>query len=144
MQFLDFVLFLTCTVLPVATRVARVTCRLQFVNESVPITMDVIHLGLLSENLVTKRQHTLVSVSSNKATARISILYFVDHEAAIFSCREEPIVVVAEPHALDGASVGLNLTELLHGELPDLHSTRMPSLANTSEESFAIGKDLEL
>ena len=40
--------------------------------------------------------------------------------------------------------MGLNFTEILHGELPDLNGAGVSILTDTTKESFFVGEDLHL
>ena len=46
-------------------RVAWISSGCQLINKTVTLTVDVIHLRLLSEDLVAEWQHALVSVPSD-------------------------------------------------------------------------------
>jgi len=145
MQLLDLLLLVTRTRLLIHTGVAGVTGCCQLVNQAVTLTVDVVHLRLLSEDFITEWKHVLVSfISSVHTTARVSILDPEHHEATVLTCREKHVILVAESHALDWTRVSLYLAELFHGELPNLNGTRVPCLANSSEEGLAVGKNLNL
>ena len=66
------------------------------------------------------------------------------HEAAIFTHREEPVIAVTKAHALNSCAMGLNLTKVLHGEPPDLHSARVSLLTNSSKKCLFISQNLHL
>ena len=123
---------------------AWITSCLQFVLETVTLSVNVIHLGLLSEDLITEGQHALVSISSDQATARVLVLHIVDHQTAVSTRSEEIVVAIAEAHSLDWTSMGLHLAEHLHRELPDLDRAWMALFADTCKECFPVGEYLDL
>ncbi len=144
MKLLDLLLLIVSTSLLIDSSVAGISGRSELNNELISLTQNVVHFGLFSQDFVTEGEHAGVALSSYKATAGVSILDLVEHQAAIFTSSEKPIVVVSQSHALNRTTMCLYLTELLHRELPNLNSTWMASLAYTSEECFAVGEDLHL
>lgn len=123
----------------VDTGVAWVARPLQVVDQLISRSDNVVHLGLLGQNLITEGEQTCITLPLDKTTSRVTISDFVNHEAAIPTSREEPIVVETKSHSLDRLAMGLHLAEHLHGKLPDLYRTRVTSLTDTREEGLSVG-----
>ena len=68
----------------------------------------------------------------------------MEHQAAVLTRSEEPIVVVCDTHTLNRTTMSLHFAQLLHWELPDLNGTWVAHFANTSKESLTVGQDLHL
>ena len=144
MQLLYSVFLVVCASLLIDTGVAGISSTLQLDEKLVFFADDVVHFALLGQDFIAKGQQACVTLSADKTTTRVAILDLVHHEATIFTCREEPVVVETEAHTLDRSTVCLHFTQFFHRELPDLHGTWMASLTNTSKEGFTVCKDLDL
>lgn len=81
---------------------------------------------------------------SINARSRVPILDLVDHQAAVATRSEQPIVVMAEAHSLDWPSMSLHFLDELDGELPDLHSTGASCFTGTCEKCLTSGHHLNL
>jgi len=68
----------------------------------------------------------------------------VDHQAAIATRSEQPIVVMAEAHSLDWTSMRLHFLDVLDGELPNLDSSRASIFTSTGEKCLASRHHLHL
>ena len=69
----------------------------------------------------------------------------MDHQAAVFSGREEELVIVAQSHPLHFTRVRLDLCYFLESiEPPNLDGARPPVLTHACEEVFARLQDIHL
>ena len=143
MKLLDFVLKVVGAGVLVDTGVAGVPGTRELVYQAVALGIDIVHLALLSQNLVTVHQ-TWVAVAASGSASRVPIFDLVNHQATISSRREKPVIVVTEAHAFNWGSMGLHFADIIHGEAPNLNGSRAVHLACTRKECLAIRHHLQL
>ena len=94
-------------------------------------------------------------ISVLDSTSNVSIIDLVEHQNSVAAGCEEPVVVEAESHPLDGTGVGLDFSDLVEvwfllvtavflQEFPDLNCTWAVLFSKTSEEGFAVMKNVDL
>ena len=143
MKLLDFVLKVVGAGVLVDTGVTGVPGTRELVNQAVALGIDIVHLALLGQNLVTVHQ-TWVAEGASGPAPRVPIFDLVDHQATISSRREKPVVVITEAHAFNWGSMGLHFVDIIHGEAPNLNGSRTVHLARTRKECLAIRHHLQL
>ena len=161
-ELLNFILQIIRTGFLIDACMAGIPRTRQVIHQPVPFRIDFVHFALLGEDFVAVEEVGVADdagggAGRDQAPCRhgmgheavllqlaAAIFHLVDHQAAVAPRRKQPIIVVTEAHSLDGAGVGLDLADVLHGEAPDLHRSRIASLARTCQERLPIGHHLQL
>lgn len=142
LQLLDLVIQIVGAGLFVYTRVTWIPGTCQFIQQAITLGVDLVHFTLFRQNLVAVEQRWVTNYSID-AGARVSVLDLVDHQTAVAARRKQPIVVMAEAHTFDGSTMGLDLRDVLDGELPDLDGTWAIRLTCAREECLAVREHLD-
>ena len=135
-----------------------IPCTGQIIHQPVSFRIDLIHFALFGEDLVAVEEVGVADDAGGGAGGQAPgcdrmghggvlaapVLHFVDHQAAVAPRCEKPVIVVTEAHSLDRAGVGLYLADVLHGETPNLHRSRIACLARTRQERLSIRQHLQL
>ena len=87
MKLLDLVLEVVGAGVLIDTGVTGVPGTREFVYQAVTLGIDIVHLTLLCQNLVTVHQ-TWVTDGTSEPASRVPIFDLVDHQATILSRRE--------------------------------------------------------